>query len=106
MALFGSESKQVEKAIQNIIAAQGILNGVQQLGNFLTTEGIGKDIASAVAKNTLAARTTIATAAQKLYNLAVAANPIMLLVAAIGAVVGAFALFTKGANASAAGQRH
>jgi len=105
MALFGSESKQVEKAIQNIIAAQGILNGVQQLGNFLTTEGIGKDIASAVAKNTLAARTTIATAAQKLYNLAVAANPIMLLVAAIGAVVGAFALFTKGANASAAGQK-
>jgi hypothetical protein len=105
MAIFGSNSKEVEKAIQNIIAVQGVLNGVQQLGTFFTTQGIGADIAAAAAKHTLAARTVIATAAQRLYNLAVAANPLMLLVAAVGAAVGAFALFTKGANASAAGQK-
>ncbi len=82
MALFGSNSKQVEKAIQNVIAVQGILNGVQQVGTFLTTKGIIQDYASAVSKNIQTNATYKAITAQLGLNAAMIANPIGLIVAA------------------------
>ncbi len=105
MALFGSDSKKVEEAIRNIIAVQGILNGVQQVGQFLTAKGIVQDALASAWKETLAARTAIAAAAQRVYNLVISQNPLFIYVSAIIAVVGAFALFKKGADASAAGQK-
>lgn len=86
MALFGSESKEVEKAIQNIIAAQGILNGVQQVGQFLTAKGIVQD---AISNVLLAAKVGIlkaVTAAQWLFNAAISANPIGLIVIGVAAL--------------------
>ena len=86
MALFGTESKQVEKAIQNIIAAQGIMNGVQQVGIFLTTKQNEVSILDRAIKIKNAAATKIATAAQWLWNAALTANPIGLVVVAVGAL--------------------
>jgi hypothetical protein len=95
MALFGSNSKAVEKAIQNIIAVQGVLNGVQQVANFLTTEGIGKDIASAVAKGYNATKTALLTAAQWALNAAMTANPIGLIIAGLVALGAGIAAVIK-----------
>lgn len=95
MALFGSNSKEVEKAIQNIIAVQGILNGVQQVGQFLTAKGIVQDqIANAgllIKSGVLKA----VTAAQWLWNAAMTANPIGLIVAGIAALVAGIVLLIK-----------
>ena len=93
MALFGASSKEVEKAIQNIVAAQGVLNGIQQVGNFLTTEGIGKDIASGAAKAYNATTTWLLVAAQKALNFVMNLNPIALLITGIAALgAGIYAL--------------
>lgn len=86
MALFGTESKQVEKAIQNIIAAQGIMNGVQQVGIFLTTKQNGVSILDTTIKYANAVATKVVTAAQWLWNAALTANPIGLVVVAVGAL--------------------
>lgn len=105
MALFGSDSEKVAKAIQNIIAVQGVLNGVQQVGQFLTAKGIVQDQLAAAWKQTLAARTIIAATAQRVWNLAVSAFPLTLIITGITAVVGALAIFKKSTDASAAGQK-
>jgi hypothetical protein len=88
MALFGSNSKEVEKAIQNIIAVQGVLNGVQQVGQFLTSKGIVQDAIYGAGKKAIALGTAAWTAAQWLLNAAMTANPIGLLIAGI-ALLGA-----------------
>jgi len=96
MALFGTESKQVEKAIQNIIAAQGIMNGVQQVGIFLTTKQNGVSILDTTIKYANAAATKVVTAAQWLWNAALTANPIGLVVVAVGALSFGIYKLTKG----------
>jgi len=95
MALFGSNSKEVEKAIQNIIAVQGILNGVQQVGVFLTTKQNGASILDTTIKYAQAAATKVATASQWLLNIAMNANPISLIVIGVGLLVAAFVVFGK-----------
>jgi len=104
MAIFGSDSKKVEDAIKNIIAVQGIMNGVQQVSQYLTTKGIIQDQIAAAWKTTLATRTMIAANAQKVWNLVLNQNPLMLLVAGITAVVGAYALFKKSTDGAAVAQ--
>lgn len=79
MALFGSNSKEVEKAIQNIIAVQGVLNGVQQVGQFITAKGIVQDALWGKQKSLL-------TAAQWALNAAMTANPIGLIIAGLAAL--------------------
>jgi len=96
MALFGSDSKQVEKAIQNVIAVQGVLNGVQQVGQLLTAKGIVQDqIANAgmfIKANVLKA----VTRAQWLWNAAVTAFPVTALIVGIGLLVGGIYKLIKG----------
>jgi hypothetical protein len=58
----------------------------------LLTAAVGKET---VAKAALAGATGTATIAQRALNVAMSANPIFLVVAAIGALVGAYALFSK-----------
>jgi hypothetical protein len=86
MALFGGNSEKVAKAIQNIIAVQGILNGVQQVGVFLTTKQNGASILDTTIKYANVAATKVVTAAQWLWNAALTANPIGLVVVAVGAL--------------------
>jgi hypothetical protein len=86
MALFGGKSEKVAKAIQNIIAVQGVLNGVQQVGVFLTTKQNGASILDTTIKYANVAATKVVTAAQWLWNAALTANPIGLVVVAVGAL--------------------
>lgn len=96
MALFGSDSEKVTKAIQNVIAVQGILNGVQQVGQFITAKGIVQD---GIASAALVAKTGVlkaVTAAQWLWNAAITANPIGLIIAGVAALTGGIYLLIKG----------
>jgi len=86
MALFGTDSVKVQKAIQNIIAVQGILNGVQQVGQYLTTKGIVQDGLAATARLLLTGTTVKQTAAQIALNGAMIANPIGIVIVAVAAL--------------------
>ena len=88
MALFGSDSKEVQKAIQNIIAVQGILNGVQSVSNAIRKESV-------IGQKLLALWSGIVTAAQWLWNAAMTANPIGLIVLAVAALIGGIILLVK-----------
>jgi len=93
-ALFGAESQEVQKAIQNIIAVQGIMNGVQQVTNVLQRESIlGARLRTGQIVK-WAKATKVATVAQKAFNMVLKANPIGLVVTAIGLLIAGFALFT------------
>ncbi len=95
MALFGSDSKQVEKAIQNIIAVQGVLNGIQQVGQFITAKGIVQDAISNALTATKIGLLKAWTAVQWLLNTAMLANPIGLLIAGLVALGAGIALVIK-----------
>ena len=85
MALFGAESEKVNKAIKNVIAIQGVMNGVQATANALNKDAVaGMYLRTAVQK--------IVTASQWLLNFAMNANPIGLVVLAIGALIAAYFL--------------
>lgn len=85
LALFGAESEEVQKAIQNVIAVQGIMNGVQATANALNKDAVaGMYLRMAVTK--------LVTAGQWLLNLAMNANPIGIIIAGVGLLIGAFVL--------------
>lgn len=90
MALFGSDSKKVEEAIKNVIAVQGILNGVQTIANLLQKENIVGQYARIAAEKLGILTTNEATGAQLRFNMAMLANPVFLIIAgfvALGAAV-------------------
>jgi hypothetical protein len=95
MALFGTESAAVQKAIQNVIAVQGIMNGVLSVANALNkNETAGMYLRLGLQK--LQKASTIAMiAVQKALNAAMAANPIGLIVVGIGLLIAAFVAFKK-----------
>jgi hypothetical protein len=95
MALFGTESAAVQKAIQNVIAVQGIMNGVMSVANALNkNETAGMYLRLGLQK--LQKASTIAMiAVQKALNAAMAANPIGLIVVGIGLLIAAFVAFKK-----------
>lgn len=95
MALFGSDSKKVEEAIKNIIAVQGILNGVQQVGQFITAKGIVQDALYATGRAALAAVTRTWVAIQWALNAAMTANPIGLIIAGVAALTTGIVLLAK-----------
>jgi hypothetical protein len=85
MALFGADSEKVQKAIQNVIAVQGIMNGVTATANALNKDAVaGMFLRQAVTK--------IVTASQWLLNVAMNANPIGLIVLGITALIGGIVL--------------
>ena len=95
MALFGTESAAVQKAIQNVIAVQGIMNGVMSVANALNkNQTAGMYLRLGLEK--LQKASTIAMAAvQRTLNAAMAANPIGLIVLGIGALIAVFVAFKK-----------
>lgn len=95
MALFGTESAAVQKAIQNVIAVQGVMNGVQTLANALNKDAVA-GMYLRIGLEKLQKASTIAMAAvQRTLNAAMAANPIGLIVLGIGALVAAIVAFKK-----------
>ncbi len=87
MQLLGSQNEDVMKGVQRLTAIQGIMNGVQQIGNALQKE-------SAFMMGLHAAQSKIAAAGQGLYSLAVGTSTgamkafrIALLATGIGALI-------------------
>jgi hypothetical protein len=100
MGLFGTESKDVEEGILKVQSAMAITSGIQT---------ISEGAKSVRALNTAVQATTVfqkaSTAAQWLWNAAMAANPIGALVVAIGAVlVGGYKLVKFFQDSSAANE--
>jgi DNA repair exonuclease SbcCD ATPase subunit len=88
-ALLGVEDKELAKSIQKMMAVQSILNGLTEVQNALQSE-------SAFMQGVLAVKTKVVSAAQWLWNAALAANPITLVVAgvvALGAAIGALIVY-------------
>jgi hypothetical protein len=96
MALFGSDSKKVEEAIKNIIAVQGILNGVQTVSNLLQKEHIVGVYARVAVEKTAQALTKTWTAVQWALNAAMIANPIGLIIAGVAALGAGIYFLIKG----------
>jgi len=93
-ALFGKDQKAVQEALQKVIAIQGILNGVQQVSNVLQRESI---LGSRLRIGQLvkwAKATKIATVTQKAFNWVLRANPIGLVITAIGLLIAGFVAFS------------
>lgn len=84
---FGSEL--INKVLPGLIAK----TAAEATGVATTTAGAAAAGANAVATGAQAGATGFATIAQRALNAAMAANPILLLVAGVGALIGAFALF-------------
>lgn len=108
-ALFGSENKNLEKTIKELAGAMAILQGLQEVQNLLDADSAaillienGQRLAGAAAtklqtyaESEYVIVSKLATAAQWALNAAMEANPIMLLVGAIGAAVAALLYFTS-----------
>lgn len=93
MALFGSENKEIQKAMQKVVAIQGIMNGVQTVTNVLQRENIlGQRLQTANIKKWIKG-TKAAAVVQKFFNNVVKKNPIIFIITA--AVAGLVWLSTK-----------
>ena len=87
-ALMGVESERLMEILVKLQAAQGVVNGLQGVSNMLQKESriviLGK-----------VAAVKIATAAQWLWNKAMLANPIGLIIAAVAALVAGIIVLVK-----------
>jgi hypothetical protein len=95
MALFGTESAAVQKAIQNVIAVQGIMNGVMSVANALNKNQVAGMYLRLGLEKLQKASTIAMAAVQRTLNAAMAANPIGLIVVGIGLLIAAFVAFKK-----------
>lgn len=85
--LFGSESEALNESLAKVQAAMALAQGVQGLAGM----GDSLKVVGAMLKSTTVG-TYLATAAQRVYNAVMAANPVGLLVAGLTALVGVIAL--------------
>jgi len=96
-ALLGSESEEVQKALLKVQAASALADGIKGI----TAMGDSLKVAGNVAKQLITqiigvdTYTKIVTVSTRIWNAVMAANPIMLIVAGIGLLVGAFVLLDK-----------
>jgi len=98
MALFGSESKEVEQVLLKVNAAMALASGINAV-----TQSIESFSTLAATLQRIPIINTIITATQRMWNQAVAANPIMTMVAAITlavAAIGALAYWFIKSNLS------
>jgi hypothetical protein len=95
MALFGSENEKIAKAIQNVIAIQGVMNGVQAVTNALQDDAIlGMKLRTAWTW-VVGAATKAWTAIQWALNAAITANPIGLIIVGVAALGAGIYLLVK-----------
>jgi hypothetical protein len=96
-ALLGAESEEVQKALLKVQAASALADGIKGI----TAMGDSLKVAGNVAKQLITqilgveTVTKIAAVAQRIWNAVMAANPIMLMVVAITALVGAAVLLAN-----------
>lgn len=94
MALFGSESEEVNKAIKNVIAVQGVMNGVQQVTNVLQNESALGQLLQTKRIITYIKTSKAAIVVQKLFNFVVKKNPLIFIGTVISGVIGYLITFT------------
>ena len=113
-ALFGSESEEVQKTLVKLQALAGLSDAVKSLGGLKDTMvNVKTAFAAATAGSQLfnaatvaqAVSTGTATVAQRIMNAVMNANPIFLLITAITALVGAYAVFSSSAEDAAEKQK-
>ena len=85
--LFGSESEALNESLAKVQSAMALAQGIQGLAGM----GDSLKVVGTMLKSTTVG-TYLATAAQKVYNAVMAANPVGLLVAGLTALVGVIAL--------------
>ena len=96
-ALLGAESEEVQKALLKVQAASALADGIKGI----TAMGDSLKVAGNVAKQLITqiigvdTYTKIVTVSTRIWNAVMAANPIMLIVAGIGLLVGAFFALDK-----------
>lgn len=90
MGLIGSESKDVEKMLLKVNSAMALSQGINSV---LEAKDSFKNLGAVLKSYTVIKN--IATTAQKLFNAAMKANPIGLMIAAITALIAGVALLTK-----------
>jgi len=96
-ALLGNESEDLQKALLKVQAASALADGIKGI----TAMGDSLKVAGNVAKQLITqiigvdTYTKIVTVSTRIWNAVMAANPIMLIVAGIGLLVGAFVLLDK-----------
>ena len=99
MALFGVESEETQKMLLKVQAASAFADGIKGV------VGLGdsfKNLQLVLGKTALGQK--LVTAGQWLWNAAMSANPIGLIIAGIAALVGAFALLSVSSEDAAADQ--
>lgn len=106
-AAFGALTivKTVSAIMQGYMATQATLTALEQAGTIAEWAEIGALTAKQVVVGVLSGKLSLATAAQLLFNAAVSANPIMLVVTAIGALVGGYVLLSNSIKNSTAENR-
>jgi len=117
MGLLGVESEAVEEAMMRVQSAMALSQGLSAIADSrkdferlaailgLTRKAKIADAAATATQATVTTATTAATGkmtiAQKALNLVMKANPIFLIIGAIGALVAAYALFSNSAESAA-----
>jgi hypothetical protein len=101
MGTFGAESQEVEGLLIKVNSAMALTQGIQGIKESLP---LFQRMASQLAK--LPVIQNLVTIAQKAWNLAMAANPVGLLIAGITALIGVGALLIKFLNDSASATAH
>jgi hypothetical protein len=108
-ALFGSENEAVEKSLLKVQSAMAILNGLMAIGEILQKESTASLLAQnivrsvtvglvgkeTVSKAQLAVANGTATITQRALNAAMTANPIGILIGAVTALIGVYAIFSS-----------
>lgn len=90
MALFGTENEDLQKALLRVQAAMALTQGLQGLAGMADNLGV---LTNLLKSSTVG--TYLLAAAQKVYNVVIAANPIGALIAGLTALVGIIALVVK-----------
>ena len=85
----------LQKVVGGFIATENLLTLATQFGTLAQWNELGALSAKHVVVGLLTGKLSVATAAQWLWNAAISANPVMILVAGVGLLVGSLVLLNK-----------
>jgi hypothetical protein len=107
MGLIGVDSKELEATLLKVQSAMALSQGLQGLGeakdSFIQLKAvIGQ---TAIGQRILTAAQVVGAAAMRVLNIVMAANPILLVVTAVGSLVAAFYLLTRSTDKNAEAQK-
>jgi hypothetical protein len=96
-ALFGAESEDVQKALLKVQAAAALADGIKGIAAMGDSLKVAGNVAKQLITQLLGVETVtkIAAVAQRVWNAVMAANPILLVVAAVAALAGGIALLVN-----------